>query len=57
MRIACITKPCTGSLHIEWASCVVATQLNLYVRAQECIAHIQARLLYLPRVLNSENHQ
>ena len=36
MRITCITKRCTGSLHIEWASCVAATQ-NLYVRAQEWI--------------------
>ena len=46
MRITCITKRCTGSLHIEWASCVAVTQLNLYVRAQEWIDH-----LYLPRVL------
>lgn len=36
----------TGSLHIEWASCVAVTQLNLYVRAQEWIDH-----LYLPSVL------
>ena len=51
MRITCITKRCTGSLHIEWASCVAATPLNLYVRAQEWIDHIQARLLYLlPRI-------
>ena len=46
MRITCITKRCSGSLHIEWASCVAVTLLNLYVRAQEWIDH-----LYLPRLL------
>ena len=51
MPITCITKRCTGSLHIEWASCVAATQLNLYVRAQEWIDEIQVRRLYLPRVI------
>lgn len=52
MRITCITKRCTGSLHIEWASCVAVTQLNLYVRAQEWIDHLYSS----PRI-NSENRQ
>lgn len=51
MRITCITKRCTGSLHIEWASCVAVTQLNLYVRAQEWIDH-----LYLPKIASRYFH-